>query len=361
MIACTITPSFLPSLAMSSSSDNGRARRSHDRPVLPPIRDLFRELSSSRAPPESPALTLARLRVSDDEDRPPYSRPTSARPPSRSNPNPSTFVYPQHQSTRYNTVPAVHDRSRSSSNVPHASPYPGPEFQHSPRSMSYDTYQAPLLAAHPQHRNIISTYDPRHARGPQPPVGYGVPPMGQPPMSPYYARTQPSSSVMPPAISTSHNPGRSEDEDRTPIARYQASGLVGFGPPEASTSATSLSKYECNYCGKGFTRPSSLKIHLNSHTGEKPFVCPVDGCGRSFSVLSNMRRHARVHTTPSGEDGSPRPSPLGPAYASSSQSNWKHRRSASTSSSNSHGSHSVSSEEEEDLDRPEKRTRHHRK
>ncbi|KAG7446316.1 uncharacterized protein BT62DRAFT_829378, partial [Guyanagaster necrorhizus] len=59
-------------------------------------------------------------------------------------------------------------------------------------------------------------------------------------------------------------------------------------------------KYECTYCGKGFNRPSSLKacfdIHINSHTGEKPFVCPVESCGRSFSVLSNMRRHARVHT-----------------------------------------------------------------
>ncbi|KAF8894072.1 hypothetical protein BD779DRAFT_1385819, partial [Infundibulicybe gibba] len=53
-------------------------------------------------------------------------------------------------------------------------------------------------------------------------------------------------------------------------------------------------KYVCSYCGKGFNRPSSLKIHLNSHTGEKPFICPVESCGRSFSVLSNMRRHARV-------------------------------------------------------------------
>ena len=25
------------------------------------------------------------------------------------------------------------------------------------------------------------------------------------------------------------------------------------------------------------------------------FVCTFEGCGRSFSVLSNMRRHARVH------------------------------------------------------------------
>lgn len=32
-------------------------------------------------------------------------------------------------------------------------------------------------------------------------------------------------------------------------------------------------KYECPHCGKGFTRPSSLKIHLNSHTGEKRTSC----------------------------------------------------------------------------------------
>ncbi|KAH9935295.1 uncharacterized protein B0H18DRAFT_868928 [Fomitopsis serialis] len=62
-------------------------------------------------------------------------------------------------------------------------------------------------------------------------------------------------------------------------------------PPERSTAA----RYECSYCHKGFTRPSSLKIHINTHTGERPFTCPHPGCGRSFSVQSNMRRHARVH------------------------------------------------------------------
>jgi uncharacterized Zn-finger protein len=34
---------------------------------------------------------------------------------------------------------------------------------------------------------------------------------------------------------------------------------------------------------------------MYSHTGEKPFACEVDGCGRHFSVVSNLRRHRKVH------------------------------------------------------------------
>ncbi|OAD01021.1 C2H2-type zinc finger transcription factor, partial [Mucor lusitanicus CBS 277.49] len=53
--------------------------------------------------------------------------------------------------------------------------------------------------------------------------------------------------------------------------------------------------YSCPYCSKGFSRPSSLRIHTYSHTGERPFECPEAGCSRKFSVQSNMRRHLRVH------------------------------------------------------------------
>ncbi|KAI1433033.1 hypothetical protein GGR50DRAFT_543779 [Xylaria sp. CBS 124048] len=54
-------------------------------------------------------------------------------------------------------------------------------------------------------------------------------------------------------------------------------------------------KHKCKVCDKRFTRPSSLQTHMYSHTGEKPFVCEVDGCGRHFSVVSNLRRHKKVH------------------------------------------------------------------
>jgi hypothetical protein len=61
-------------------------------------------------------------------------------------------------------------------------------------------------------------------------------------------------------------------------------------------------KHKCKVCDKRFTRPSSLQTHMYSHTGEKPFACDVEGCGRHFSVVSNLRRHRKVHKGHSDTD-----------------------------------------------------------
>uniref|UniRef100_A0A915I4S4 C2H2-type domain-containing protein n=1 Tax=Romanomermis culicivorax TaxID=13658 RepID=A0A915I4S4_ROMCU len=50
--------------------------------------------------------------------------------------------------------------------------------------------------------------------------------------------------------------------------------------------------YACQYCGKENPRVHYLKIHVRSHTGEKPYTCHQ--CGRGFADASTWRRHERL-------------------------------------------------------------------
>ncbi|KAL2278776.1 hypothetical protein FJTKL_14224 [Diaporthe vaccinii] len=68
-----------------------------------------------------------------------------------------------------------------------------------------------------------------------------------------------------------------------------------MGQFSSKVSSSTQKKHKCKVCDKRFTRPSSLQTHMYSHTGEKPFKCEVENCGRHFSVVSNLRRHRKVH------------------------------------------------------------------
>ncbi|OZJ03535.1 hypothetical protein BZG36_03431 [Bifiguratus adelaidae] len=110
----------------------------------------------------------------------------------------------------------------------------------------------------------------------------------RPEQKPYQHRHSHShSSFFPPhpPSGLSHSPSRSPSP-----------GQPSLNPPMRRSSSTSTAnRYICPHCSKQFSRPSSLRIHIYSHTGEKPYVCTTEGCGRKFSVQSNMRRHLRVH------------------------------------------------------------------
>ncbi|XP_077597888.1 uncharacterized protein LOC144213349 isoform X2 [Stigmatopora nigra] len=52
--------------------------------------------------------------------------------------------------------------------------------------------------------------------------------------------------------------------------------------------------FSCSVCGQTFARKDKFERHKRTHTGEKPFSCSV--CGRRFTVKGSLKRHVVTHT-----------------------------------------------------------------
>ncbi|MCJ8731491.1 hypothetical protein PDJAM_G00200310 [Pangasius djambal] len=67
---------------------------------------------------------------------------------------------------------------------------------------------------------------------------------------------------------------------------------VGASAGSLSTS-TGRQQHVCRFCGKVLSSDSSLQIHLRSHTGERPYQCPV--CLSRFTTRGNLKAHFLRH------------------------------------------------------------------
>ena len=56
----------------------------------------------------------------------------------------------------------------------------------------------------------------------------------------------------------------------------------------------SVKKFQCAFCGKCLASRQNLKEHNYIHTGEKPYVCNVLGCGASFRQGTHLSAHKKI-------------------------------------------------------------------
>lgn len=59
---------------------------------------------------------------------------------------------------------------------------------------------------------------------------------------------------------------------------------------------TSDKPHQCLTCGERFSAKQALDQHERTHTGDKPYTCPYDGCTKSFKQKSALTMHIRTHT-----------------------------------------------------------------
>ena len=110
---------------------------------------------------------------------------------------------------------------------------------------------------------------------------------------PQRATPTPPDAVHSVANSATHQPISTANPFQTTMTSPIGFEHHHYIPPSSTSYPLQQERYNCPECGRAFSRPSSLKIHTYSHTGEKPFYCPVRGCNKNFSVRSNMKRHER--------------------------------------------------------------------
>lgn len=78
----------------------------------------------------------------------------------------------------------------------------------------------------------------------------------------------------------------------------------------------------CPVCMKTLSSFSNLKVHMRSHTGERPYPCDI--CGKKFTRREHMKRHTLVSAARGGAEraGAPRAASRGRPVREGPRGEW---------------------------------------